>query len=107
MEHLRNALETMRTEYEGRETAVRVCSCRFILEMVGYCKVPKVPAIAVLLKVLLLLGCQLCDFNSAPGGSFLFGGMCGWDRVGQWGGGCYFWNFTVVWQLMEATEAWQ
>lgn len=32
----------MRTEYEGRETAVRVCSCRFILEMVGFCYVPKV-----------------------------------------------------------------
>lgn len=41
VEHLRNALETMRTEYEGRETAVRVCSCRFILLMVGCCKVPK------------------------------------------------------------------
>ena len=34
----------MRTEYEGRETAVRVCSCRFILEMVGFCYVPKVPS---------------------------------------------------------------
>ena len=32
----------MRTEYEGRETAVRVCSCRFILEMEGFCYVPKV-----------------------------------------------------------------
>ena len=45
----------MRTEYEGRETAVRVCSCQFILGMVGYCKVPKVMTL-VTLRVLLLWG---------------------------------------------------
>ena len=77
--------------------------------MVGYCKVPKVPATVILLRVLLLLGCQLCNFNSAFGGSFLVGGMCGrcGARQGGGGGGGYFWNFTVVWQLMEATEACQ
>lgn len=82
MEHLRNALETMRTEYEGRETAVRVCSCRFILEMVGYCKVPKATAIVVLLRVLQLLGCQLCNFNPTFGGSF-FGGCVGGTGRGR------------------------
>ena len=83
VEHLRNALETMRTEYEGRETAVRVRSCRFILEMVGYCKVPKATAIVILLRVLQLLGCQLCNFNSPFGGSFLFGGCAGRTRQGR------------------------
>ena len=56
--------------------------------MVGYCKVPKVPATVILRRVLLLLGCQLCNFNSACGGSFLVGGMCGRDgaRQGGWRG---------------------
>ena len=74
--------------------------------MVGYCKVPKVPATVILLRVLLLLGCQLCNFNSAFGGSFLVGGRgcVGGMGRGRGGGGGYFWNFTVVWQLMEATE---
>ena len=56
--------------------------------MVGYCKVPKVPATVILLtsRVLLLLGCQLCNFNSAFGGSFLVGG-CVWDGSRQGGGG--------------------
>ena len=53
--------------------------------MVGYCKVPKVPATVILLRVLLLLGCQLCNFNSAFGGSFLVGG-CVWDGSRQGGG---------------------
>lgn len=69
-EHLRNALETMRTEYEGREMAVRVCSCRFVLEMVGYCKVLKV-CVATLFSLRVCYLRQLCNFIASFGGLLL------------------------------------
>ena len=94
VEHLRNALETMRTEYEGRETAVRVCSCRFILEMVGDCKVPKLAAVCYTNQGSAnKIGCHLHTFNSTFGASFLVGGCGGW---GGGGGGGRQWRVLLL-----------